>query len=170
MFSALTARFRRSVSSTLGSVMARIAIGVLFIFAAGFGLAALTLALIDRFGSQTAYWILAGGFAVLGGLAVAIVSAKEEDESAEAAQADAGTTAAVADAVFSPQNALTVASTLAPMLLHSSHASTALGAARLVLRNMPLLILALLITVLTWPFDKMRTASGGGPSGPRTPV
>jgi hypothetical protein len=52
--------------------------------------------LIERFGSVAAYWIMAGGLAVVGVLAAVLVSAKKQDEELADKQAEESDTAAVA--------------------------------------------------------------------------
>lgn len=172
MFSAMMARIKRAISSALGSLLGRVAIGFLFLMGAGFGLAALTLALIDQFGAQLAYWILAGGFLIIAGLATAILSAKEEDEAAQAAADDAQSSAVsqVANSVLGSTSSLTALTTLAPMLLSSSSFSSSLGLVRFLLRNLPLVVLGALVLVLSFPFDRMGAARATPPRPPPAPA
>lgn len=155
MFSGIIARARRAFNSAMGSVLGRLAVGMLFLVAAAFGVAALTLALIERFGTQSAYWMLAIGFALIGGLVAALLSAKEDEAAAEA-EAQAAAPGAVAGNLMSPENALAAVTTLVPMLMRPSSAATALGVVRFSIRNLPLLLLLALILVLVFPFEKMQ--------------
>ena len=41
-------------------------VAVPFVIAAGFALAAFTVMLVERFGHVTAYWLVAGGLALIG--------------------------------------------------------------------------------------------------------
>jgi hypothetical protein len=63
---------------------ARASVAIPFVIALGFALAALTVILVQAFGQVTAYWLMAGGLAAIGAVAVIGVSVKEhEDDVAE---------------------------------------------------------------------------------------
>lgn len=71
MFDALINRAANSVESAVARYAVRAAIGVPFVIALGFGVAAVTITLSDRFGPAAAYGLLAAGFAAIGLVAVA---------------------------------------------------------------------------------------------------
>jgi hypothetical protein len=153
----------------LGSVLGRLAVGVLFIIAAAFAVAAIALALIDQFGHQAAYWVLALGFAIGGGLAAALLSAKEEEAAEAQAEAELTGSASGASLLLNTDTALAVATTLVPLLLRPSSVSSAFAIIKFAIRNLPLLILAAAILVLLFPFDRMRPLRGAqSPASPGT--
>jgi hypothetical protein len=61
----------------------RASVAIPFVFAFGFGLAGLTVVLIDAFGYRGAYFLLAGGFVALGAVAALAVWLKERREEQE---------------------------------------------------------------------------------------
>ncbi len=151
MFTGLLHSAKSAVSGLLLKYVARASVAIPFVIAAGFALAACTMMLVERFGHITAYWMVAGGLAVVGVIAAAVVSAKEEiEEEARASRRgerywrgrkrcggtghDAG-----ADCRFGRA------------VQHSGGTSAALGTARLLGRNWPLAILIGLIGLLYWP-------------------
>jgi hypothetical protein len=79
--------------------VARASVAVPFVIAAGFALAAITVMLVERFGLVMAYWLLAGGLALIGLIASTIVSVKEhQEEVAEQEAAKTDTEQVVSDA------------------------------------------------------------------------
>jgi uncharacterized membrane protein YebE (DUF533 family) len=82
--------------SVVARYAVRASVAVPFLVAAGFGTAALTLMLVDRFGSLTAYAIMAGGFAAIGLVAALAVTVKEQEEEVADAAAEQNDTGEVA--------------------------------------------------------------------------
>lgn len=78
MFRALINDAKSAVGAVIGKYAIRASVAVPFVVALGFGIAALTLALVERFGAITAYAIMAGGFAAIGLIAAAVVTVKEQ--------------------------------------------------------------------------------------------
>ena len=72
MFSSLIDHAKLRVSSATTRVVGRIIVGVLFLIAAGFGVAAIQIALVDAFGAIMACIIMAAAFVLLA-LVVAVV-------------------------------------------------------------------------------------------------
>jgi hypothetical protein len=72
------------ITSLIVKYAVRASVTIPFLFALGFGLAGLTIVLIDAFGYRDAYFLLAGGFAALGAVAAFAVWLKERSEEAEA--------------------------------------------------------------------------------------
>ena len=121
-------------------------VAVPFLVAAGFGIAALTLVLVGRFGSLTAYGIMAGGFAALGLVAALAVTVKEREEEVADAAAEHHDTAEVAtDAAAQAAVQLPLA-LLGTLLTSPLGPGTALGGAKMIGRNLPLVAL-----VSWWP-------------------
>ena len=80
MFQGLINNAKSAVSGLVLKYVARASVGVPFVIALGFALAAITVMLVDRFGQVTAYWTVAGGLALVGVMAAIVVSMKEREE------------------------------------------------------------------------------------------
>jgi hypothetical protein len=80
MFQGLINNAKSAVSGLVLKYVARASVAVPFLVALGFALAAITVMLVDRFGHITAYWVIAGGLALVGAIAAVIVSAREHEE------------------------------------------------------------------------------------------
>jgi len=147
VFQRLLRDAKSAASSLVLKYVARASVAVPFIIALGFALAAVTVMLVQRFGHATAYWIMAGGLAVIGILATATIAVKEhEDEVAEQQAARADTPQMVSEVVAQAPLALLGA------LFTSPHgARSALAVARLLVRHFPLVVLIVLIGALLWP-------------------
>ena len=150
MFRTLINDAKSAAGAVIGKYAIRASVAVPFVVAAGFGTAATTLVLVDRFGAVTAYSLMAGGFAALGLLAAAIVTVKEQ-EVAEDAQAERTDTADVAtDAAAQAAVQLPLA-LLGTLLTTPMGPGVAAGGAKILLRNLPLVLLAAVIALLFWP-------------------
>jgi hypothetical protein len=132
----------------------RISVAVPFLVAAGFGTAAVTVMLVERFGSQTAYGIMAGAFAVIGLISIIGVTRKEHDVAATDAAAEQKDTAEVAtDAAAQAAVQLPLA-LLGTLLTTPMGPGAALGGAKALGRNWPMVLMLLLVGLLFWPVDK----------------
>jgi hypothetical protein len=80
VFAGLINQAKSAVSGLVLKYVARASVAVPFVLALGFALAAITVMLIERFGHVMAYWLVAGGLAVIGIVAAIAVSAKEHEE------------------------------------------------------------------------------------------
>ena len=80
MFRSLINDAKSAAGAVIGKYVIRASVAVPFVVAAGFGTAATTLVLIDRFGAVIAYCLMAGGFAAIGLLAALAVTVKEQEE------------------------------------------------------------------------------------------
>ena len=151
MFTGLLNSAKSAVSALLLQYVARASVAIPFVIAAGFALAACTMMLVERFGHITAYWLVAGGLAVVGVIAAAVVSAKEEiEEEAEQAAEPSDTGDVVSDAAAQAMMQAPIA-VLGALFSIPGGTSAALGTARLLGRNWPLAILIGLIGLLYWP-------------------
>jgi hypothetical protein len=151
MFRGVINSARNAASNLLVKYLARASVAVPFVLAAGFVLAGLTVMLSQRFGSLTAYWVMAGGLCLAGIFAAALVSAKEHKEEAaeiEAERSDTSSTVsdAAAEAITQAPIAL-----LGSVLAIPGGPATALSAARVIGRNWPIAVLLVLIGGLFWP-------------------
>lgn len=154
MFRTLINDAKSAAGSVIGKYAIRASVAVPFIVAAGFGTAATTLVLVDRFGAVMAYGLMAGGFAAVGLLAAAIVTVKEQEEVTEDAQAEKTDTAEVAgDAAAQAAVQLPLA-LLGTLLTMPMGPGAAAGGAKMLMRNLPLVLLAAVLAFLFWPSAK----------------
>src|SRR5262245_35850931 len=172
MFRALINDAKAAAASMVVKYLARASVAVPFVIAAGFAIAAVTHMLIQRFGAVVGCWLLAAGFTLIGLVATLLVKIKEHGEKVAEKQAQAADTAGVAN------EATAQALMQAPLALAGALASTPLGpkafanGAKLILRNLPLVVLLGLIALLFWPTQP--TAAQGdqdqGEEQPPAPV
>ena len=167
MFKGLINDVKSAAASFLGTYLARASVAVPFLVALGFATAAIALELTERFGARNALWILAGGFCAIGLLAALAVTMKEQQQEMEAAEeqernaggiGDIGigemtSAASAAATAAATQAASHVPAALLGALLQNPSAS-ALPVARMVGRNMPLLVLLALVALLLWPTEQ----------------
>ena len=82
MFSSLIDHAKLRVSSATTRLVGRVVVGVLFLIAAGFGVAAIQIALIDAFGAIMACIIMAAAFVLLALLVAVIVVLQQRHQDA----------------------------------------------------------------------------------------
>ena len=151
MFRALVNDIKSAAGSLMARYIVRASVAVPFFVAAGFATAAVTLTLIESYGAIVAAWIVAGGFAAIGVVAAAVVSAKEQGEEAAEARVAETDTGKVASA------AVTQVAEQAPLALLGALLSTPLGpsalagGAKMIARNIPLVVLIAVLGLLLWP-------------------
>ena len=149
MFQGLINNAKSALSGLVLKYVARASVAVPFVIALGFALAAITVMLVNRFGQITAYWTIAGGLALVGVLAAIIVSVKEhEEEVAEQVSKNTDTEEVVSDATAQAMVQTPIALLGA---LFTSSPATAVGGIRLLARNLPLVLLLVMIGALVWP-------------------
>jgi hypothetical protein len=143
------------VKSAAGSVVekyaARASVAVPFIIALGFATAGVTLMLVERFGHRNAYFMVAGGFMVLGLLAVLIVRTKEQDEVAAEEQAAKTDTADVASDTAAAAAVQVPMALLGALFSSPAGSSSVMSLARVLGRNLPLVLMLVALGVLFWP-------------------
>lgn len=165
MFAGLINQAKSAASHLVLRYVARASVAVPFIIAAGFALAAITVMLVERFGHVTAYWMVAGGLALIGIIASVAVSVKEhEEEVAEQKATKADTEEVVSEATAQALMQTPIA-LIGGLLTMPGGAAGALSAARLLGRNWPLVVLLVLIGGLFWPTGE--TAVENEDAGPR---
>ena len=143
MFRGLISDAKAAAGAVIVKYVARASVAIPFLIAAGFATAAITVMLVDRYGAPTAYWAVAGAFTAIGLVAALVVTVKEQEEVvAEAKAEEPGVAAEVAMQAPLALSAL-LASPLGP--------SSALGILRVLGRNLPLVLLLVIIGVLMWP-------------------
>ena len=88
MFAGLINQAKSAASHLVLKYVARASVAVPFVIAAGFALAAITVMLVERFGHVMAYWLVAGGLALIGVIASIVVSVREHEEEVAEQQAE----------------------------------------------------------------------------------
>ena len=154
MFAGLINHAKAAASHLVLKYVARASVAIPFVIAVGFAIAALAVMLVERFGHATAYWIMAGGLAVVGVIAAIVVSVKEHEEEAAEEVTEQNATSAVvgeatAEAMLQAPIALIGALVTAP-----GGITTVLKVARVLGRNYPLVLLLVMIGALFYPSAK----------------
>jgi hypothetical protein len=150
MFQALVNDIKSAAGSLVARYVVRASVAVPFLAAAGFATAAVTLMLIESYGAIAAAWIVAGGFAAIGVVAAAVVSAKEQEEEtaeARAAETDTGKVASAAVTQVAEQAPLAL---LGALLSTPFGPSALAGGAKMLARNIPLVVLIAVLGLLLW--------------------
>jgi len=153
MFQGLINDAKSAVGSLVAKYLARASVAVPFIVALGFATAAITLMLIERFGGIAASWIVAGGFVLIGLAATLAVTVKEHEEEVADKAAEETDTAGVATDAAAQAAAQMPLALLGAVLSTPMGPSTVAGGAKLVARNIPLVVMLALIALLFWPTE-----------------
>jgi hypothetical protein len=151
MFQGIINNAKAAAGSMVAKYAARASVAVPFIVALGFATAAVTLMLVERFGHQNAYFMVAGGFTVIGLLAALIVRTKEHDEVVAEEQSTATDTAGVATDTAAAAAMQMPLAFLGAILSSPVGPSSLLTLVRVIGRNLPLALLLAGIGVLFWP-------------------
>jgi hypothetical protein len=147
MFRGLINDAKSAVGNLVLKYVARASVGVPFVIAVGFAVAAITAMLVERFGGVTGCWIMAAGLAAIGIIAAIVVSAREhKEEVAEELKTPEMISNATAQALMQTPVAL-----LGALFATPGGAVTGLSVARALGRNWPLVLLLLLSGALFWP-------------------
>ena len=150
MFRTLINDAKSALGALIARYLARATVAVPFLAALGFATAATTLALVEKFGTIAAYWIVAGGFILIGLGATVAVAVKEHEAEIVGKEADVTDTAEIVTAAAAAQKPLEL---LDAILATRVGPSTIAGAANVVTRNVPLVVLLALIALLFWPSE-----------------
>jgi hypothetical protein len=168
VFAGLINQAKSAASHLILKYVARASVAVPFIIAAGFALAAITVMLVGRFGHVMAYWLVAGGLALIGVIASIVVSVKEHEE--EVAEQQATKTEEVVSDAAAQAFVQTPIALLGALTTLPGGSAGALSVVRLLARNFPLVLLLVMIGMLFWPtkegerlqdeHDTLRTPNG----------
>ncbi len=167
MFQAVVQRAQRAVDSTLAKLMTRAAVAVPLLIALGFGTAALTVTLTQIYGPALSYTMMAGLFAVLGGITAAVVSANGSSAEAEPEKVHSAAedVAEVAAPLLDRETIVAMLTTAGPVALP--------GLLRLAARNLPLLVMAVIVAFFFFgrslTGDEAKTAEASSPE-PQAPA
>lgn len=179
MFRGLINDAKTAAGSLVAKYLVRASVAVPFIVAVGFAVAAITLLLVDRFGAITAYLMVAGGFTLVGVIAALAVTVKEQEVEVADSQAAAGDTASVATDAAAQAAVQTPLALLGALFSTPAGPASLVSGARMLARNIPLVVLLALIGLLFWPSDPTAEAAdgdgadhlrGGKPNGAHPPV
>ena len=153
MLEGLVKDMRSAAVSFVDRYLARASVAVPFFVALGFATAALGLDLTTRFGASKAFWIMAAGFSTIGLLAgLALTMWEHETAAAEEQHAEESVHTGLGELGEVASEAATQAAGRLPLglmaSLLASPSASALTAARLVGRNLPLVLLLALVVLL----------------------
>jgi hypothetical protein len=153
LFARLINQAKSAASHLVLKYVARASVAIPFIIAAGFALAAITVMMVQRFGHVMAYWLVAGGLALIGVIASVVVTVKEHRDEIAHQQATKADTEEVVSEATAQVLAQTPIALLGGLLTMPGGAAGTVSAARLLGRNWPLVVLLVLISGLFWPTD-----------------
>ena len=142
MFQALVQKAQGAVNTAIGKVLTRAAVAVPLVMAAGFGIAALTVTLTERFGPALSYTIMAGVFVAIGGVTAMVMSRSETEPQPvpqDEAPSLAENVAEFATPLLDRDTILPLLTTAGPMALPAL--------LRLAARNLPLLVMAVIVAM-----------------------
>jgi hypothetical protein len=151
MFRGLINDAKSAVGALVAKYLARASVAVPFIAALGFATAAITLMLIERFGHIRAYWMVAGGFLAIGLVATLVVSVKEQEEGVADEQAEQHDMAEVGTEAAAQAAAQLPIAMLGALFTSPVGPSAAVGGIKMMGRNIPLVVLLVLLGMLFWP-------------------
>ena len=151
MFAGLINHARAAASHLVLRYVARASVAIPFLIALGFAIAAIAVMLVERFGHVTAYWIMAAGLAALGVMAAIVVSVKEHEEQVAEEKAEQVDTQEVLSDATAQALVQAPVALLGALLTTPGGATSAFRVARLLGRNLPLVLLLVLIGALFWP-------------------
>jgi hypothetical protein len=153
VFAGLINQAKSAASHLVLKYVARASVAVPFVIAVGFALAAITVMLVERFGHIMAYWLVAGGLALIGVIASIVVSVKEHEEEVVEQQAAKNDTEELVGDATAQALAQTPIALLGAVMTMPGGAAGALSAARLLGRNWPLVLFLVMIGALFWPTE-----------------
>jgi hypothetical protein len=157
VFAGLINQAKSAASHLILKYVARASVAVPFIIAAGFALAAVTVMLVERFGHIKAYGLVAGGLALIGVVASIVVSVKEHEEEVAEQQATKTDTEEVVGDATAQALVQTPIALLGALMTMPGGSAGALSAVRLLARNLPLVLLLVMIGTLFWPTKEGET-------------
>jgi uncharacterized membrane protein len=148
---ALVKDIKSAAASIVDQYLARASVAIPFIVAFGFATAALAVELMARFGAKNAFWMMAGGFFIIGVIAALFITIREREAAAAGQHHIEGSGLAELGEMVTSGVATRAAGRLPLGLLAPLIASPSASAARLLGRNIPLVLLLAFIVLLFWP-------------------
>lgn len=153
MFRGMIDEAKAAANELIARVATRVAIGVVFLVAIGFAVAALTMQLVARYGAINASWMIAAAFAVLG--LIGLIAAKVHDSRQDVRKVEEEQKAEAAAPTMA--EATTTAAMQLPLALVGSLLTTTGGfispltVLRFLARNKALVAFGGILAVLLWP-------------------
>jgi hypothetical protein len=144
---------RRNPMSLINGYFIRAAVAVPFVIALGFATAAVTLTLVDRFGPVAAFWMVAGGFSMIGLAASHVVTVKRQEVAQKQSANQEFITGARAQTA-----APTLIALLNALLSAPPTAENGPEVAKAAVRNIPLVVLLALLASVFWPSHRESAA------------
>jgi hypothetical protein len=151
MFRGLINDAKAAAGSLVAKYLARASVAVPFVVGLGFATAAVTLMLVERFGGVIASWIIAGGFTLIGLVATLAVTVKEQEEEVADEQAQKHDTMDAATDVAAQAAAQAPLALMGALLSTPMGPGAVAGGAKMIARNIPLVVLLVLLAMLFWP-------------------
>jgi hypothetical protein len=158
MFAGLIDQAKSAVSGLVLKYVARASVAVPFVIAFAFAVAAVTAMLVERFGHVVAYWLVAGGLALIGVVAAIAVSMKEHAEEVTDKEGENIDTAEVVSDATAQAIVQTPIALLGALFTAPGGASAVLRSVRLLGRNFPLVLMMMIIGALFWPTEQSKQA------------
>lgn len=147
MFRGLINKAKSKLTGIVLSYVEWAAVGVPFMLALGFALAAIHAMLIEHFGGMVANWAMAGGLAGIGAAGALAVKLSEQHDAVPEDDSHPSMLASLSAAA--PQGLMHVAPAALALVSGLSTKPSRMG--RLAREHAPLLALAGLVTLLFWP-------------------
>ena len=166
MFRGLISDAKAAAGAVIVKYVARASVAVPFLIAGGFATAALTVMLVDRYGAQTAYWLLAGGFTLIGRSGGA---GRHGEGAGGGGRRGRGRGDRHAGGRQGGGHAGAAGPAQRACLPARWGPRSALGIARLLGRNLPLVLLLVIAGFLLWPSEPKPEGEGGGSAAPEPP-
>jgi hypothetical protein len=157
MFRGLINDAKSAATSVIVKYLARASVAIPFLIAVGFAIAAITHMLIAHFGAVVGCWILAAGFTLIGVVATLVVKHKEQEEEVAEQRAEAGDTAEVANEAAAQALVQMPVALIGALLSAPVGPKAVANSAKVLLRNLPLVVLLALLALLFWPTDGAAT-------------
>ena len=151
MFRGLMNDAKSAVGSVIAHYAMRAGIAAVLLLALGFATAAVAMWLAQRYGVIQACWIMAGVFGLLGLVALGAVNWQEGQAVDEDRRAAAEDTAAVGSEAATQAALQLPLALLGTIFTTPLGPSSALGLAKLAVRNLPLIIFFAIVGFLMWP-------------------
>jgi hypothetical protein len=142
MFESIIRDARRAVNSTIERIVERAIIAVPFVVSVGFATAALVSYLTEVYGARLAYTIVAGVFAIVGVIVALSMPSSHDDAESLAQNSNATSTEAKSGSQASSSMGDVGENLASVVTLLAGNPRLALSGVALLLRNVPLLLMA----------------------------
>jgi hypothetical protein len=170
MFRGLINDAKSAATSVIVKYLARASVAIPFLIAVGFAIAAITHTLIAHFGAVMGCWILAAGFTLVGVVATLFIKHKEQEEEVAEQQAEARDTAEVANEAAAQALVQMPVALLGALMSAPVGPKAVANSAKVLLRNLPLVVLLALLALLFWPTEGAASKDADAEEGEDRPL